>query len=77
MFTVASLAMEILNSLWLLALLCTAIVESNSALPQCTYPSLLDATQIELQTGLRLGCFTSVDLVMVSLLASFLHFSRY
>ncbi|KAL4909508.1 hypothetical protein BDW74DRAFT_187587 [Aspergillus multicolor] len=27
------------------------------------FPSLIDATQIELQTGLRLGCFTSADLV--------------
>ncbi|KAL4991238.1 amidase signature domain-containing protein [Aspergillus falconensis] len=31
--------------------------------PECTFPSLIDATQSELQTGLRLGCFTSADLV--------------
>ncbi|KAL4754334.1 hypothetical protein BDW72DRAFT_166678 [Aspergillus terricola var. indicus] len=29
----------------------------------CTFPSLINATQNELQTGLRLGCFTSTDLV--------------
>ncbi|KAL4778596.1 amidase signature domain-containing protein [Aspergillus varians] len=36
---------------------------SGAAPPGCTIPSLLDATQSELQTGLRRGCFTSVDLV--------------
>ncbi|KAL4913297.1 amidase signature domain-containing protein [Aspergillus aurantiobrunneus] len=37
---------------------------SRPAPSDCTFPSLLDATQSELQTGLRLGCFTSVDLVL-------------
>ncbi|KAL4819523.1 amidase signature domain-containing protein [Aspergillus spinulosporus] len=31
----------------------------------CTFPSLINATQSELQTGLCLGCFTSTDLVRV------------
>ncbi|KAL4865492.1 hypothetical protein BDV12DRAFT_174622 [Aspergillus spectabilis] len=64
MFTGLSLTMAILKSLWLLVPLCTGLIESKPALPECTYPSLLDATQTELQTGLRLGCFTSVDLVI-------------
>ncbi|RDW78834.1 putative amidase [Aspergillus mulundensis] len=33
------------------------------AASECTFPPLIDATQSELQTGLRLGCFTSADLV--------------
>ncbi|KAL4940030.1 hypothetical protein BDV06DRAFT_27027 [Aspergillus oleicola] len=39
------------------------LVVAASLLPECTYASLLEATQSELQGGLRLGCFTSVDLV--------------
>jgi hypothetical protein len=31
----------------------------------CTLPPLLAATQSELQNGLQLGCFSSVELVMV------------
>lgn len=38
---------------------------------RCAFPSLLNVTQIHLQRGLRLGCFTSVDLVEVD--KPFLH----
>ena len=33
---------------------------------RCAFPSLLNATQTDLQRGLRLGFFTSVDLVEVN-----------
>ncbi|KAL2840793.1 amidase signature domain-containing protein [Aspergillus pseudoustus] len=36
---------------------------SRPAPPACTLPSLLDATQSDLQTGLERGCFSSVELV--------------
>ncbi|KAL4800914.1 amidase signature domain-containing protein [Aspergillus venezuelensis] len=49
------------KQLLLLSLIGLAI--AASPLPECTFPSLLDATQSDLQDGLRLGCFTSVDLV--------------
>ncbi|KAL4966877.1 putative amidase [Aspergillus stella-maris] len=49
------------KQLLLLSLIGLAIAASR--LPECIFPSLLDATQSDLQDGLRLGCFTSVDLV--------------
>ncbi|KAL5343021.1 amidase signature domain-containing protein [Aspergillus crustosus] len=56
--------MAILISLYLLVLLCTGLTQSRPASLECTFPSLLDATQIDLQNGLSMRCFTSVDLVM-------------
>ncbi|KAL4928752.1 putative amidase [Aspergillus undulatus] len=47
-----------LSLLWLVGL-----SASTSSFPDCKFPSLLDATQSDIQNGLRLGCFTSVDLV--------------
>ncbi|KAL4883231.1 amidase signature domain-containing protein [Aspergillus karnatakaensis] len=55
--------MAILKSFSLFVLLCIGLIECRPASPDCTLPSLLDATQTDLQTGLRMGCFTSVDLV--------------
>ncbi|KAL2865727.1 putative amidase [Aspergillus lucknowensis] len=43
-------------------LLYTALGDARLALSACAFPSLIDATQSDLQTGLRLGCFSSVDL---------------
>ncbi|KAL2817672.1 amidase signature domain-containing protein [Aspergillus cavernicola] len=58
------LSMAVFNFLWLcLLLLITGLGESKPTPAGCTLPSLLDATQSELQAGLRLGCFTSVELV--------------
>ncbi|KAL3476066.1 amidase signature domain-containing protein [Aspergillus californicus] len=45
-----------------LLLLCTGFSNSVST-TACTFPSLIDATQSQLQEGLSMGCFTSVDLV--------------
>ncbi|KAI9374140.1 amidase signature domain-containing protein [Aspergillus egyptiacus] len=53
--------MAALKCFWLLLLLlCTGLANSSTG---CTFPSLADTTQSELQKGLRLRCFTSVDLV--------------
>ncbi|KAL4807866.1 amidase signature domain-containing protein [Aspergillus unguis] len=53
--------------IWIWRLLLVGFGASRPASPEfesdCTIPSLLAATQSELQNGLRLGCFTSVDLV--------------
>jgi hypothetical protein len=56
----------------LLFLLSSVCVESRPAPPGCTLPPLLAATQSELQNGLQLGCFSSVELVMVRRLSLWL-----
>ncbi|KKK26510.1 hypothetical protein ARAM_001004 [Aspergillus rambellii] len=39
------------------------VLESKRHPQRCSFPVLIDATSIELQDGLRRGCFKSVDLV--------------
>ncbi|KAL3487356.1 amidase signature domain-containing protein [Aspergillus germanicus] len=57
--------MTLLNGICLLLFLLSSVcVESRPAPPGCTLPPLLAATQSELQNGLQLGCFSSVELVM-------------
>lgn len=59
-------------------LLLIAGVGAVAFVPECCeFPSLLNATQVHLQRGLRLGCFTSVDLVEVDKLPLRLFLSSY